>query len=460
MELGRLIGPELTELLEQDPAQIADLTEDLHPQDIAEAIEQLDDEVAARAIRALPEEYAAQVFQRLPEDRQVTISSSLGTEDTAELVTEMHADDAADFFGLLSDETAEQILGRLRTVDPEVVHDVEELTRWPDDSAGGLMNNWFVEVRESATIERTLSELRAQAAEGVEVLDIVFVTDDASVVVGFVTLRRLLMSKAEVIVTEVMNRNLVSVPPDMHQEEVARTFSRYDFNSLPVVDVSGKILGVITADDVIDVVEEEALEDAQKMGAVEPMESAYLSVPFWTYYKKRAPWLMVLFVGGFFTTSAMEAFSPILRSLTHLAFYVPLLISAGGNSGSQSATLVIRGLAVDELSTSDWWRVLLRELAQGIILGMGLALLGMLRAWIGGDGAQTAMVVGVTLIAIVVLGCVVGAMMPLLLVRVGLDPATSSTPFIASLVDVLGIVVYLGLARLLLTGSSTMMTPP
>jgi magnesium transporter len=308
-------------------------------------------------------------------------------------------------------------------------------------------------VNESANVDDTLRELRAQAAEGVEVLDIVFVNDRAGVVVGFVTLRSLLMSKADAPVTEVMHRNLVSVPPEMHQEDVARTFAKYDLNSIPVVDGDGKILGIITADDVIDVVEEEAIEDAHKMGAVEPMESSYLAVPFWTYFKKRAPWLLVLFVGGFFTTSAMEAFSPILRTLTQLAFYLPLLISAGGNSGSQSATMIIAGLAVDEIHTSDWWRVLRRELGQGLVLGLGLALIGALRVYVGGEGHGMALLIGTTLIAIVTLGCIVGSMMPLLLVRIGLDPATSSTPFIASLVDVLGIVVYLGLARLLLSGA-------
>ena len=170
----------------------------------------------------------------------------------------------------------------------------------------------------------------------------------------------------------------------------------------------------------------------------------------WTYFQKRAPWLVVLFIGGFFTTSAMKAFGPVLQSVTALAFYLPLLISAGGNSGSQSATLIIRGLAVGEIQAADWWRVLARELFQGLTLGFMLATIGFLRAYGGGDGLSLAILVAITIISIVTMGCVVGALMPLFLYRCGLDPATSSTPFIASLVDALGIVVYLGLARLLL----------
>jgi len=452
MQLGRLIGPELRELLREEPDQAKDLVEDFHPQDVSECLEELDDELVVRALRAFPLEFGSQVFERLEEDRQLLIARQLGLDKTARLVSQMDADDVVDFFGLLPEETRTKLLGKLQTFDPEVALDIEELTRWPEDSAGGLMNNWFVEVSEKATIDGTLQELRAQAAEGVEVLGVVYVLSTDGRVVGFVTLRQLLMSPPSQPVVEVMNHNIVSVPPDMPQEEVARTFARYDFQALPVVDAEQRLLGVITPDDVLDVVAEEAEVDAQKMGAVAPLENPYFAVPFWTYFGKRAPWLLVLFVGGFFTTTTMEAFGPVLRAMTHLAFYVPLLISAGGNSGSQSATMIIRGLAVGDIQLADWWKVAVRETMQGLLLGTMLASAGVLRAALGGDGLGMAFLVGTTIITIVVMGCLVGSMMPLLLHRVGVDPATSSTPFVASLVDVLGIVVYLGLARLLLLG--------
>lgn len=455
MELGRLIGPELRELLREDPEQARDLMEEFHPQDVSECIEELDDELAARALRVFPLDYGAQVFQRLDDDRQVDIAKVLGIDSTVRLVTEMDADDAVDFFAKLPEETVAKLLARLKKVDPEVAQDVQELTRWPENTAGGLMNNWFVEVPEDATVDDAITELRAEAAEGVEVLDIIFVLDTTGRVAGFVTLRLLLMSKPQMLVADIMHKNMVSVPPDMDQEEVARTFARYDLNALPVIDQEGRILGVITSDDVIDVVEEEAEEDAQRMGAMAPIDTTYFSVPFWLYYKKRAPWLLVLFVGGFFTTSTMEAFSPVLQAITQLAFYIPLLISAGGNSGSQSATLIIRGLAVGDIQTADWHRVMLKELAQGITLGSMLGMVGVARAVFGGDGAEMGLLIGVTIICIVTLGCVVGAMMPIALNRVGFDPATSSTPFIATLIDVLGIVVYLGLARWLLVSADS-----
>lgn len=451
MELAKLIGPELRELLAEDPAQARELVEDFHPQDVSESLGELDDELAARALKVFPLEYSAQVFERLDEDRQVAIAKALGIESVVHIVSEMDADEVADFFGLLPQDTTAKLFSRLQKVDPEVAADVHELTQWGEYTAGGIMTSEFVEVPVTANVDEALIILRANAAEGVEVLDVVYVLDPEGRVHGYVPLRKLLMSPAELPIVEAMQHNLVSVPPEMDQEEVARAMARYDLNALPVVDGAGQMLGVVTADDVIDVVEEEAEEDAQRMGGLEPIDESYFDLPFWKYFQKRAPWLLVLFVGGFFTTSAMKAFSSVLETVTHLAFYVPLLISAGGNSGSQSATMIIRGLAVGEITAIDWWRVVRRELGQGLFLGIALGFVGVLRAFIGGDGPEMAVLVGVTLVAIVTVGSMTGAMLPLLLHKLGVDPATSSTPFIATLVDVLGIVVYLSLAQWILS---------
>ncbi len=451
MEFGRLIGPELQELLREDPGSIVDLIDELHPQDVSECLEHLEDSEAAHALRSMPVVFGAQVFERLEEDFQIAVAKVLGVNSTVRIVSEMSADDAVDFFAALPEETVGKLLARLQAVDPEQAQDVRELTRWPEECAGGLMTNEFVDAPQESTVDQCLAALRVRAAEGYEVLDVTYILDKKQRVVGYVTLRTLLMSPPEAKMSDIMQHNLVSVLPEMDQEEVARVFSRYDMHAIPVVDADHKILGIITSDDVLDVFEEEAEEDAQKMGAVGPIEHSYFSIPFFTYLSKRAPWLLILFVGGFFTTAAMEAFEPVLKAITQLAYYVPLVISAGGNSGSQSATLIIRGLAVGEIESRDWARVMVRELAQGVALGSGLAAIGVARALFGGDGTEMATLIGTTIVAIVTLGCVVGAMMPLLLHRLGLDPATSSTPFIATLVDVLGIVVYLGLSIWLLS---------
>lgn len=454
MELGRLIGPELRELLQDDPAALGELIEELHPQDVSEALVELDDKLVTRALASLPLEFGAQVFERLPEERQIAIAKELGVNSTVRLVTEMSADEAVDFFKLLPAETVQKLLARLETVDPEQAEEVRELTIWPEETAGGLMNNEYVAVADSGTVDTAIDALRTSAAEGYEVLDVVFVLDTERRVSGFVTLRSLLLAGPSSPVRDVMQYNMVSVAPDIDQEEVARIFARYDLHALPVLDAEKRMLGIITADDIMDVVEEEAEEDAQKMGAVAPIENGYFSVSFFVYLGKRAPWLLVLFLGGFFTTSAMERFEPVLQAVTQLAFYIPLLISAGGNSGSQSATLIIRGLAVGEIERKDWWRVMKRETLQGLTLGVLLAGLGIARSYFMGDSTEMATLIGITIIALVTLGCFVGAMMPLLLSRIGADPATSSTPFIATLVDALGIVVYLSLARLLLSAAN------
>lgn len=449
MRLARLIGPELTMLLNEDPEQVRELLDEIHPEDVADVLGELEPTEAARALKTLPTEYAARVFERFEEEHQVQVAKSLGLDTTVELVTEMDSDDLADFVGALPPETVNKLLVRLKKVDPEVVEGLEELARWPENSAGGLMTTEFVSVSAATTVAETIAELRRRAAE-VEVLDVVFVVDTRGRVQGFVTMRRLLLSEPELPVGEIMHQRLVSVHPELDQEEVARTLAKYDLNVLPVIDHDNCILGVITADDVFDVFEEEVDEDVQKMGAMEPFENAYFNTSFGVYLKKRLPWLLVLFIGGFFTASAMEAFDSVLAAVTRLAVYVPMLISAGGNSGSQSATLVIRGLAVGDIETRDWLRVMLRELGQGLTLGGILALAGVGRALLVGDGVMMAVLVAATIICIVVMGCVVGAMMPILLHRLGVDPASSSTPFIATLVDVMGIVVYLSLAQWLM----------
>lgn len=446
MRVGRLLGPELETLLNESPDELRALVEDIHPEDIADAVGELEPERASTLVRALPTEYAAQVFERLNEEYQAKLAAFMGPLQTARIATEMDADDLVDFIGGLPTEEAAPLLEQLERVDPEIVVEVEELGRWPDASAGGLMTTNYVDVPADATIGEAVEALRREAHDAETSLDTLYVLDGERVA-GFLTLRDLLLSEPTERVRDVMSENVISVPPELDQEEVARTLAKYDLNTLPVLDSEGRILGVITSDDVLDVLTEEQHEDLQKMGAIAPIEEGYFGAGVGTYIRRRAPWLMVLFVGGYFTTTAMEVFDPVLEAISQLAFYVPLLISAGGNSGSQSSTLVIRGLAVGEITTRDWWRVLGREALQGIVLGLLLSLLGVGRVLVSHGGAEMALLVAITIISVVTVGCIVGGMMPLALQRLGLDPATSSTPFIATLSDVLGILIYLTFAR-------------
>jgi magnesium transporter len=449
MRLARLIGPELETLLRESPSEVRELLDEIHPEDLADVVSELDQERAAQLLIELPPDYAAQVFERLDENQQQALTERMGMQSTARIALEMDADERVDFFSILPPDVGAPLLENLEKVDPEAAEEVTELQRWAETSAGGLMTTEFIRVRTWLTVAGVIDEIRRHAEEA-QTLDTVYAVDDDDILLGFLTLRQMLLARPEEVVRDVMHTNVISVPPELDQEEVARKLAKYDLNTLPVVNERGQILGVITSDDILDVMTEELSEDVQKMGAIEPIGEGYFDASFAMYIRKRAPWLCILFVSGFFTTSAMEAFDGVLKSIAQLSFFVPLLISAGGNSGSQSSTLIIRGLAVGDIRTEHWWRVLLRELAQGLALGALLALFGVVRAMMSGMGWEFAGLIAVTIISIVVMGCVIGGMMPILMTRLGVDPATSSTPFIATLVDVLGIVIYLGLARLLL----------
>jgi magnesium transporter len=451
MRLARLIGPELATFVRESPDQLAELIDEIHPEDIADIVSELDDDRAVELLIHLPTEYAAQVFARLDEERQGVLASRMEMGSAARIAGEMDADERADFFSILPPTLGEPLLEELEKVDPEAAEDVQELRRWPDRTAGGLMTTDYIQVAPQLTIRDAIDEVRKSARDA-ETVETIYVVDSANRLLGYLTLRSLLLSATTEPVFDVMHQNVISVPPELDQAEVAKVLAKYDLHTLPVVTVEGEMLGVITSDDILDVIEEEQAEDVQKMGAIAPITDSYFDAGVGQYIKKRAPWLIVLFVGGFFTTSAMKHFDHMLTAVTQLAFYVPLLVSAGGNSGSQSSTLVIRGLAVGDIQSRDWWRVLRREFIQGLVLGLILAALGVLRVAIAGDGTNFAVLIGFTILCIVMMGCVVGGMLPLLLNRVGLDPATSSNPFIATLVDVLGILIYLSAAQWLMAG--------
>jgi len=441
--------PELDDLLDDDPVTVRNHLSDVHPEDIADLIRNASLERAAEVIARLPAEYAAQVFERLEQDRQEELAERIGIEPLARVTMEMSADDRVDFLSVVPDAMSRSLRRRIEEEDPEVLEQVEELTQWPDTSAGGLMTTDYISISARLTIRDAIDALRRHADE-VEAIDALFVKAPDQTLAGVLSLRRMLLSEPGESIDAVMNHNVISVPPLLDQEEVARKLAKYDLNVMPVVNERGRILGVITADDVLDVLTAEQTEDVQKMGAIGPLRDDYFSTSFRVLLQKRAPWLCVLFVGGLLTTHTLQAYEGALSAMTQLSFYLPLLISAGGNSGAQSSTLMIRGLAVGNVKTGDWARVLLREVLQGIVLGMLLAVVGVARAFIEGDSPTFALLVGLTIICIVVMGCVAGAMTPLALHRAKVDPATSSTPFISTMVDVLGIVIYLTLAQSLL----------
>jgi magnesium transporter len=450
MRVGHLIGPELREILREEPGEVKALLDEFHPEDLADVLATLEDAEAASILTRMSSEDAATIFERLEEDAQEAIASAMEPESLAHMAAEMAPDDRVDLLrDILDEEVGDAVLRSLERVDPEAAQEVVDLDRWPEASAGRLMTTAYVATSRGHNVGQVIQIIR-EATEA-ETVNYVYVLSPSKRLDGVLSIRDLLLAEPANSVDDLLSENVVSVLPTTDQEEVARRMAKYDLTALPVVDDRGIFLGIITVDDIIDVLTEEQTEDVQRLGAVEPLEDTYFATTFWVFIRKRASWLLVLFVGEFFTGSALRHYDGVLQAVTKLSFYVPLLISTGGNSGGQSSSLVIRGMAVGEIKPGDWIRVLRRELSQGLVLGLILACVGVARVLMWGDGTRFAVVIGATLVGIVTMGCTVGSMLPIGLRRLGFDPATSSAPFIASLVDVLGIVIYFNLASLLLS---------
>ena len=451
MRLATLLGPELKELLREDPDQVRELLEEIHEQDLADLIGELEPEEQAKLLARLPADEAAPIFERLEDHEQEELVDIMPPESVVQIASEMAPDDRADLFSILPDAQAEQLLDKLELVDPEAAEDVREIEKWPETSAGHLMTTDYVHVKEAVSVADAIAAVRVFGAEKSTPVYNVYAMSPDDRVQGVASLRDLILATPEQMLEEILTTNVISVPPDMDQEEVARRMAKYDLNVMPVIDDKGSMLGVITIDDIVDVLTQEQTEDVQKLGAVEPLDVPYFQTSFVSFIRKRGTWLVLLFLGEFFTQTALRFYDPVFEAIKGAAYYVPLLISAGGNSGSQSSTLVIRGMAVGEIKPRDWWRILVRELAMGTVLGMGLGIIGFGRVLMYRDQHYDfAFTVALTLVGIVICGCTVGAMLPILLKRLGLDPATSSTPFIASLVDVLGIIIFVHIAMIVM----------
>jgi magnesium transporter len=399
-------------------------------------------------LRVLPAARAADVLEYLDEDLRSELLEEMTPAQAAKLVSEMTPDDRVDVLEELEEERAEEILAEIA---PEARRETEKLLTYAPDSAGGLMTTEFVQVPETLTVDEALSNVRRIARAGRrEAMHAVYVTDAQGALRGVMSLRELLAAAEGTRVADVAWEEVVSVPATADRAEVARMTSEYDLVAVPVVDDAGRVIGVVTVDDVIDAMVEEQTEDVQKLGAVQPLEEPYFHAGFWSIARKRGGWLILLFIGEMFTGTALRHYESTLAGALALAVFIPLIISSGGNSGSQSATLITRALAVGDVEMRDALRVFIRELGQGLVLGTFLGAMGFGRALMWGNSSDVAWIVALTLLFVVVTGSVVGAMLPLLFTRIGFDPAIASSPFVSSVVDVAGIVIYFTIAIQLL----------
>lgn len=451
MRIAALLGPDIKQLLKEDPEQIRELLEEIHPEDLADIVSELDADEQAVLLARMPAEAAAPIFERLDEQEQEELTQKLPPESVVQIASEMAPDDRADLFSMLPEEAGDRLLAALEKVDPEAAEEVREIEKWPETSAGHLMTTAYVAVPPDCSVAAAIEYVRSHAEDHDDPIYNVYALEKDDRLTGIASLKDLLLASPQKPLDDLLRTNVISVSPTLDQEEVAKRMAKYDLNVMPVVDETGKILGVITIDDVIDVLTAEQTEDVQKIGGVEPLDVPYFQTSFASFIKKRGVWLIVLFVEEFFTQTALRYYDPVFEAIKGASYYVPLLISTGGNSGSQSSTLIIRGMAVGEVKATDWPRILFRELCMGAVLGMILGIIGFFRVLMYRDqGLPFAVTVGFTLVGIVMTGCTVGSMLPILLKRLGVDPATSSTPFIASLVDVLGIIVFVHVAKMIM----------
>lgn len=395
---------------------------------------------------------------------------SVDTRDQVQILEQMHPPERRSWMRLLAPDDAADVLQEapedLRAelfsmLDSPSRLEVSALMAYAEDDAGGLMNPRYLRVRPEMTVDEALLYIRKQAVQGIQLIAYAYALDPQSRLLGVVSSRELFVSPSEKMVRDIMRTDVVTVSEDTDQEAVAKLLAEQDLISIPVVDGEGRMKGVITVDDIVDVLEEEATEDIQKMGGTEALDAPYLEVGFFEMIRKRGGWLAVLFVGEMLTASAMAYFEDEIAKALVLMLFVPLIISSGGNSGSQATTLVIRAMALGEVKLRDWWRVVRRELPAGLVLGSLLGVIGILRIvlvqrFTGAYGEHyllVALTVGLALVSVVMFGTLAGSMLPFLLRRLGWDPASASAPFVATLVDVTGLVIYFSLAAVLLKGT-------
>ncbi|MCH8806290.1 MAG: magnesium transporter [Planctomycetes bacterium] len=456
---GHLVAPEIEEMLDAGRNHDArDALVYLFDAEIADVLIELAAEHRAVAFRLLPRARATDVFTHLPAEQQEELLKSLSSDLLADLFNEMDPDDRAETFDELPGTLVNKLFALL---DPEERRQTQIILGYPAESIGRIMTPDYVRVRPDWTAGQVLEHIRRHGGQA-ETLDTLYVIDRGSRLVAEIRLHDLLLAELDEPIEKYMQEHIPALRARDDQEVAVGAFERHDRPVLPVVDSDGVLVGVVTFDDVADVAEEEVTEDIQKMAAVEALEEPYLDVSLIKLVWKRGFWLGILFIGQMLTISAMENFESILTKAAVLVMFVPLVISSGGNTGSQAASLVIRAMAIGEVRLRDWWRILRRELVCGMLLGVFLGMIGLLRIVIWqsiGWGEYTthwlpvSFTVGLALVGIVLWGTLVGSMLPLLFRRLGLDPATSSAPFVTTVVDITGILIYLYTAMVLLRGT-------
>jgi magnesium transporter len=462
--VGKILIPEIRSLIEaRNFAGLREIFRDWLRADVAEVILDLPADDRVIIFRVLPAALAADVFEYLDVEAQQELLRSMAHEQVAAILNEMSPDDRTALLEEMPSVAARQLI---RLLTPEERRVATALLGYPEGSVGRLMTPDFVAVREDWTVKEVLDYVREHGRDS-ETLNFIYVVDEQGKLIDDLRIRNFLLRPLDTRVDEIMDRNYVHLTVNQSQEEALQIFRKYDRAALAVVDSNGALVGIVTQDDMLDVAEEEATEDIQKIGGMEALDEPYMRISLWRMVRKRAGWLIILFLGEMLTATAMANYQAELAKALVLALFLPLIISSGGNSGSQASTLMIRAMALGEVTLRDWWHVMRREVQAGLLLGLILGIIGIMRvaAWAitdehwfhrqpyGEHWPLVALTVGVALVGVVLWGTLSGSMLPFLLRLIGADPATSSAPFVATLVDVTGLIIYFSIALVIMRGA-------
>ena len=421
--------------------------EEANSADIATVMEEFEESELLKIFRILPKHMAADVFSYLEVDKQQFIITSLSEKDAAGIIDNLMADDATD---LLEEMPANIVKKLLANANPETRRDINHLLRYPEDSAGSIMTVEYVDLKENMTVQDAIDRIRLIGLDS-ETINICYVLDAQRTLVGTVALRYLLTNQPDEIIGEMMHENVIYLNTLMDQEEVARQFQKYDFTAMPVVDNEKRLVGIITVDDVVDILQEEATEDMEKMAAIVPSDKPYMKTGVFETWKKRIPWLLLLMISATFTGSIITSFEDALSVCVILTAYIPMLMDTGGNAGGQASVTIIRGLSLNEIEFSDALLVVWKEIRVAMLCGLTLAVANFAKLLLFDKvTVLVAAVVCLTLMAAVLIAKVVGCILPMLAKKIGFDPAVMASPFITTIVDALSLLIYFRIATLFL----------
>ena len=430
----------LRKLLEEKKyRELRDVLSEMNTVDIAWLMDDMEDEDSLRIFRILPKNMAADVFADLEIDDQQYIIQSLSEKEASSIIDNMMADDATD---LLEEMPANIVKKILRNASPETRADINHLLRYPEDSAGSVMTVEYVDLRETMTVEDAIKRIRRIGLDS-ETVNICYVVDDQRVLRGTVALRYLLLKNDDEIIGEIMNDNVISINTLTDQEEAAQMFQKYDFTAMPVVDNENRMVGIITIDDVIDIMQEEATEDIEKMAAIIPTDKPYFKVSILETYKTRMPWLLLLMISATFTGAIITRYEAALASHVILTAYIPMLRDTGGNAGSQASVSIIRGLSLNEIEFKDIFDAMWKEIRVAVLCGITLSAANFVKLLvIDRVPLAIAAIVCVTLVLVVMIAKTIGCSLPLVAQRLGFDPAVMASPLITTIVDAISLTVY------------------